>query len=424
MKTQPATQGRAHEVLFPVVANGGGALLRVVARNERPPPHPSGLDPVISELMDNGLYSAGQTAWAALRRCGQRRSGWLAAREAFLGVVNPGDLPGLTPVNARSAELGLALALALQRANSPLREVIATGALDTGGGNRDVAVTPVAHIEQKLKLIASEFRQPGAAPVPPLLLLPCYEPDGTLVETRHADILAELARFGIKVQFVETLRQALEHVSAQRLARHPAERAVKLASGLLALLAFAATSAWLWFQQPIEARFLPVTLSDGTTSATPLRVSLSSAEGVPEALEGCPVGPAARIATGEALALRFSTAPHTPSRWFGTHAAVVVVGSETGVKIVPAIEPSGFEPDTAQGFIARVIDPPEENLLAVLMRPARPFDLAHLEAQLRDRIDPLDPAVRLRAAENLLPTMARGVLFHRFTSTGGTAPCE
>lgn len=417
--------GVNHEVLIPVVGAGGGALLRAVARNERPPTHPAGLDPVISELNDHGLYQVGLTAWAALRRCGQRRSGWLAARETSLGVANPGDVPGLTQTNARSAELGLALALALQRADSPLREVIATGALDSGGNDRAVPILPVAHLDQKLKLIAAEFRQPGAAPVPPMLLLPRLEPDGTPVEIRHADALAELARLGIAVRVVDTLTDALSLISAQRLARHPAETLMKRSAALVLLVGIALAGGWTWLARPIEARFVPVTLPDGATAITPLRVR-PGAQGIPEALHGCPAGPATRLATGEALAIRFVTAPHAPSRWLGMQAAVVAVGSVTGVKVLPLspILPADHTPGDVSGFIAEIADPAQENLLAILLRPGRPFDLAALEARLRERVGPLDPAVRLSVAENLLRTMAPGALIHRFTTTGALVPCD
>lgn len=435
-----ARRSRGHEVLIPVVgvddhafqpgvgtAEGSeaGSLVRVVARPDMPPPHPAGLDPVIAELNDVGLYQAGQTAWAALRRCGQKRSGWLAAQSVSLGVANPGDVNGLAPANAHSAELGLALALALQRAGSPLHEVIATGALDPGGRDPLVPVLPIAHLDRKLELIAAEFRQPGAAPVPPLLLLPSKEPDGTPVERRHAAALKALRRRGIQAEPVATLAEALIRVRAQQLARHPGERLVKAVVALAVVLGFALAGGLVWLNRPIEAQFLPVTLPDGRVAQTPLRVRLG-AEGLPEALTECEAGTAARLATGEALAIRFATAAHGPSRWLGTQAAVVAVGSATGVKVLPATTaiPGGFVPGTAQSFIADIVDPAQENLLAILLRPGRAFDPAALEARLQARLAGLDPAVRLSAAENLLRTQAPGILVHRFTTTGQTPPCD
>lgn len=403
-----------------------GCLVRVMARAELPPPHPAGLDPVIAELNDIGLYQAGQTGWAALRRCGQKRGGWLAARSVSLGVANPGDVTGLDPANARSAELGLALALALGRAASPLPEVIATGALDAGGRDPQIPVLPIAHLDRKLALIAAEFRQPGAAPVPPLLLVPCTEPDGTPVETRHGAALAALQRLGIRIQPVATLAEALAHLRARQLARHPAERLVKAAGATALALALAAGGGWVWVNQPITAHFLPVTLPEGTAAPTPLRVRLD-ASGRPEALTDCPAHPATtnRLATGESLAIRFATTPHGPAQWLGTRAAVVAVGSATGVKVpmTGSAIPGSFPPEMAQSFIIDIVDPAQDNLLAILLRPGRSFDLAALEARLQARLGGLDPAVRLSAAENLLRTLAPGILLYRFTTTGQEPAC-
>ncbi len=414
-----------HEVLIPVVGSAGGTLVRVVARHEQPPAHPAGLDPVISELVEHGLYQAGQTAWAALRRCGQRRGGWLAGPGVSLSLANPGDLVGLSPANARSAELGLALALALQRAGAPLHEVLATGMLDSGSSDPAVPVRPVAHLESKLALIATEFRQAGAAPVPSLLLLPRTDPDGTLVESRYAEPLAELARLGIRTRVVDSLADALTQIAARRMARHPAETALKTLAVLGLLICVATAGAWQWLNQPIEAWFVPVARLDGTTVVTPLRARVGG-PGLPEILPGCVAGPATRLASGEMLAIRFVTAPQSPTRWLGTQAAVVAVGSASGVKVLPL--PSdvagGFAAGDIQGFVAEIIDPAQENLLAILLQPGRAFDLTALETRLRARIDPLAPAVRLSAASNLLATMAPGVLIHRFTSTGDTPPCS
>ena len=417
-------RARGREVLIPVVGATGGALVRVIARHEAPPAHPAGLDPVISELIEHGLYQAGQVAWAALRRCGQRRGGWLASSGAYISVANPGDFGGLSPANARSAELGLALALALQRAGSPLREVLATGMLDPGSHDPSVPVRPIAHLQGKLDVIAAEFRQAGAAPAPSLLLLPRTDPDGTPVETRYAERLDELAKMGIRTRVVDTLAEALVLVAARRMARHPAETAVKTVAALVLLIGLAVAGAWQFLTLPIDASFTPVARLDGTTLITPLRARMG-AQGNPEVLPACAAGPATRLATGEMLAIRFVTAPQAPTRWLGIQAAVVAVGSISGVKVLPLPLGvlAGFVPGETQGFVAEVIDPAQENLLAILLQPGRAFDLTSLESHLRARIDPLDPAVRLSAASNLLRTMAPGVLFHRFTSTGDVPPC-
>src|SRR5262245_14445484 len=119
------TEFETREALIPMV--GGkllGTLCRIAADGELPPAHPAQLDRALSELLESGLYQAGQQAKAAAHMFKLPRSGWLRATTVALHVVNPGDVVGLAAENATSAELGLALAMLMYRGQTDERCVL------------------------------------------------------------------------------------------------------------------------------------------------------------------------------------------------------------------------------------------------------------------------------------------------------------
>jgi hypothetical protein len=155
----------AREALIPLVGDAaGGSVARIAADAELAAPHAAHLDRSLIELLENGLYQAGQQAKSAVRQFPLPGHTWLPRASEALHVVNPGDVVGLGAENANSAELGLALALLMFRAQSEQRAVIASGALDLNSGRRDVPVLPVHHLAGKLRLIVRHFSQPGSAP--------------------------------------------------------------------------------------------------------------------------------------------------------------------------------------------------------------------------------------------------------------------
>src|SRR5262249_30191456 len=147
----------AREVLIPLVGSGeAGALCRVAADGHLPPQHPAHLDRSISELLEGGLYQAGQQARAAVRRL--QLGGWLRRpAPVAVSIVNPGDVAGLAPDNSASAELGLALAMLMFTTQSPNRIVIASGALESGSADLDCPIRPVHHLRAKFVLVEKYF---------------------------------------------------------------------------------------------------------------------------------------------------------------------------------------------------------------------------------------------------------------------------
>lgn len=417
----------AREVLVPVVTGQDGALARIRADGEDPLPHPARLDPAISELIEHGLYQAGQQAVAALRRTPQRRGGWLPAPRGTLSLSNPGDVIGLADANSASSELGLALALAAFRAQGAGRGLIATGALAPGEGGA-VPVRPVHHLGAKLALVARHFRQPGAAPPPPICLVPETDSDGCPVAEACAPEVRELADLGIVVTPVATLEAALAVAGLRRAAPHPADRRLRgWAAAAMSGLALGAALFWA-VSRPVSAVFLPAALDDGSLRATPFAASL--VEGRLEPRQDCLVDGMPLMRNGEVVALRMETragagALGVLDRWLGVHAVVVGVGSESGVKVLPLPASAGPREDPVQSVLVPVTGPAEDNLLVVLFRRARPFDRDRLEADLRQRLDGLGSHERIAAAANNLETRAPGLLVYRFRNAAEEAgPCR
>ena len=422
----------AREVLIPLVAGPEaqtGALGRVLADADLPPPHPARLDPVISELLEHGLYQAGQQALAGLRRYRQRSRGWFRGRSGALSVANPGDLLGLAPANANSAELGLALALALFRAQARTAVVLATGALDSGESDPRVPVRPIHHLGAKLAHIERHFRQAGGSAPPKLCLVPTTDPDGVPVTERHSAAIQALAELGIGVRPVATLAEALECIGARDRAPHPAERTLRWSAGLVVGAAVGLLAAVLYLDRPLPLAFAPASLADGRVALTPLRAHWSTQTGL-SPLPNCSPGtgglPVYRSGDVVALRLVWPDSGIGADRWLGYFGVVVGVGAISGVKVLP-LQPdrtdSPLMPGTVHGVLVPVVDPEEDNLLAILVRRARPFDREQLQRQLGGHLDGLRPSEQISAASNWLERQAPGVLTYRFRNTAQEASC-
>jgi hypothetical protein len=205
----------SREVLIPLVGPGsGGALCRVAADGNLPPHHPAHLDRSISDLLESGLYQAGQQARAAVRRL-RLNGGWLRRpAPVALSIVNPGDVAGLAPDNSASAEIGLALAMLMYLAQSPNQTVIASGSLEANSVDPDGRIRPVHHLHAKFGVVERHFRQSGVAAPPALFFTPAVDVDQAEVREKYADAVARLLAMGIDVVPVASLRAAAEKLRA------------------------------------------------------------------------------------------------------------------------------------------------------------------------------------------------------------------
>ena len=417
-----STNFTAREALIPVVGGTeGGAVARVAADGELAAPHPAHLDRSLVELLENGLYQAGQQAKAAIRLLALPGRGWLARSSEALHVVNPGDIVGLSAENASSAELGLALALVLFQSQAEPRAVIASGALDLGGATRDIRVLPIHHLAGKLRLVARHFSQPGSAPAPKNFIVPTHDPDGASVVDRYQPEIQALSALSIEVRCVWTLADAAQIVGARRRAQSRTERGLRRMLAAVAGIIVVAVAARYWFNAPIPLSFTPVASAEGSVIATPAR-SVPRTSPM-ELLRPCRAGddlPA--FSVGEYIAVRLRTGSlHGLGTWLGGYQHVLVSVSGSGVKVLPPPSTVPVAPGADVGYLLEVREPQEETLLVWLAKRGSPFDPAGLEAHLRRQLQPLQPGERISAARNLLKSAAPGVLLYSFRSVSPEA---
>lgn len=415
----------AREVLIPLVdAGGAGGLCRIAAEGRLPPPHPARLDPALSELLEAGLYRAGQQARAGARRLRLPGSGLLAPPRVALAVANPGDLAGLSAENAASAELGLALALLLYLCQARPGVVLASGALAPGDEDPDVPVRPVHHLGAKLSLIPAHFAQTGAAAPPRLLLLPAQDPDGVAVTRRYEREIARLAALGIETRPVTSLRGAAELLGATRLRRRPAERWLRGGLAAAAMAGLLAALGWQQIERPIPLTFAPAALDGGRIVDTPFRASLQETGGL-ALLPGCRAGELPAYRAGDLLAFRVKAgeADDALGRLLGYRGLLAAVSVESGVKLLPLAEGGRIEPGSLVAQLLPVRGPAEDNLVVLLLRRGRLPDAGALERRLRERLAPLGPAERLSSARGLLQQAAPGSLTYLFRSETGPEAC-
>lgn len=410
----------ARATLIPVA----GALARITADGEPGAPHPAGLDQTLVELWAKGglaLYRAGRQAKAAARQV--RLAGQRPARPPVetLHVEGAGEINRLPVESISGAELGMALALLMLRAQCRMHVVLASGELGSADGGADIPVRPVANLADCLRTVAHHFNQPGAGPAPRLFLIPRHDPDDPAVGGGYRSQLAELRTLGIEVREIRTLAEAARLVGARRWPTRPARRLLQALSGATALIALALLTLDLSASAPIPLSFGAIASADGTISVTPARRPDAIA---PEMLPPCHIPgsqtPAFVIGEHMAIRLRTGTAHDLAARLLGYQHALVSVSSTGGTRVLapPTLSPVDAHAATAS---IEVRAPAEVRLLVWLVKRGAPFDRAALADKLRRALAPLLPAERMSAARNLLRASAPGVLFYTYQTVSPDA---
>ncbi|MFO1434707.1 MAG: hypothetical protein U1F76_32275 [Candidatus Competibacteraceae bacterium] len=226
----------------------------------------SDLDRVAAPLRPAGLYNAGCQAANSVRKLGLKPP-WLALYQWYYRQASveqqrlhlvQGQLPkewcpslGGSNIEGRSAELGLALALLLSASNARRQCLIATGQLGGQPGgrfkSREVQIEPINSLPEKLRLVARLAEQeqlPSHERNKPLLFLTparC-EVEGKWVDTKTLPEVAELERWGVKVEPCSRLSDAARLIGARRARWLPWDMFL----GGLALLLSILIMVWIW----------------------------------------------------------------------------------------------------------------------------------------------------------------------------------
>lgn len=430
----------SREVLIPLVGAGGkGALCRVAADGRLPPNHPAHLDRSISELLESGLYQAGQQARAAIRRL-KLGGGWLdRPAPVALSIVNPGDVAGLAPDNSASAEVGLAIAMLMYLAQSSNQTVIATGALDVNSADPDGPIRPVHHLTAKFDTAERYFLQSGVPAPPALFFTPELDVDGTPIKEKHADAIRSLGSVGIEIVPVRSLRAAGARLRALNLRQRARDLWLQRCAAAAAILAFVVAADLLFSEakswlsmRPVAMRFLSVSLPDGRILQTPIRYH-QKPDGTSEAMLPCRTATELPIyQAGDRLAAKVQSG--SPDDWtgmFGPNHHVLVAISTPGqandpanktiVKILSLPAPDTIRSGEEIGFMVELQK--SDELVVLLAQRFKPFDSNRLAGELHELLDPLRADERVNAARRSLQNSAAGALAYVFRTTEKAEDC-
>lgn len=425
----PQADGRAAKVLVPIVPAGGErvvspmSLLSIVAGDT---PHCAAPEQVSQDIAGLGreLRLAGRKAkdaayalkltpprwWLWRRGTGVPLTPMLRAEDADFGKG------AVQEENARSAELGIALALLLSLTcrGGAIGTVIATGALSPPKADSgEAAVEPVALIETKLDLILRQLEGVSGPhnkiAGPGHLFLPVEElmRDGGRrgVAQTHADALGKIAAHGFAIHYVRSLRQAADILGAVRLPMEPWQVWSNVAAAAL-ISAVAAFGGYRYYDRvhdlpldwaAVEGRVAPLRAAHDGDGFRPLPPCVAPSDG--------------RLAlrAGESLLLK---AVVPGGRFDDLAYAVLWADGGGGVKVWTG-DMAGkgrIGSDGALNFALTAENPPGRGVVGVTARRLSAFDQQELMTRVRKAMQAAPDAGRLNAAEGVMRAVAPGFL--------------
>ncbi len=421
---------RPREVMIPVAGASPGvaAIARIIAGQPGAPgANPAQLDREIAGLLECGLYGAARQAKGAERMLRAHDGRGPSPPACELSVTNPGDVVGLAEVNGDSAQLGLALAMMLFRSQARAPAVIATGALDVRSSDPAVPVRPIHRLHGKLNALIAYYRQPGAVKPPADCFVPVHDPDGETVLSRYNAQVCALADLGVTVRPVTSLAEAVDRLGARRAVADPARRR-RLAAGLaVTMVLLVAAAVYAVVHQPVAVAYLPVDLTNGVVRMTPLALIETGGQLTESSRQCTGQSGLAAHSVGERLLIRATVGD--PNAWLdrltGLGAAVVAVGRDSGLKVLPLPPPwdRTLDAGTAVSFRLAIIDAGEPTLVSLVVHRGGDIDRSALESALRRHLAPLKTGEHLSAARAWLDGRSEGALHYLFESVETTAPC-
>lgn len=439
-------------VLIPLANLGGrdGRVARIVAGGVRTAYHAAGLNPHITDLHDWNLYEAGSNALGVVKNFvlpTESLLGRLRIRPltAHISVTNGPEILGLDRHNAKSAELGIALAALMYETQSAAKMAIATGSLAQNAlPDGDIAILPIAYIDQKIAALrdALERQKGGAFASSIVFILPDKTEAGEKTAEVYAAELGSLqAQFkaqGVALSFcfAGRLRTALAALGGRAMKAHPAE---KFASRVIAgagAAALCALGLLTFLNAPIKLSFAEIDIASGERLDSPLRgvfdVSLQK-----YVVEKVCLGPQRMpvLRNGDSLFIRVKAEADAVSRLLGYNFAVLTVSEHSPVRaftsdmisLTPeAARLKSLNPN-AQTELAGIIDitpPPERTTVFVLAQRWRHFDPGSLKREVEEVIADKPGADRINSAAAYLARRAPGYIDYYFVSTEDEPKCD
>jgi hypothetical protein len=447
-------------VLIPLAGFGddAGRIARVQADSTSATRNPAGLKPQIAELADWQLYEAGAIALGAIKRLSLKPRGFAPFQRltrtsvsGLLTVTNGPDLLGLTAENARSAELGLALALLMHASQIRDRLVIATGCLSRdaapGIATRDVAVLPVGEMKRKIAVLeeALELQKGSAYTRRIVFFVPSVTPEGAPTTAKHAAEFQHLTdayrQQGVEIEVcpVGTLREAAAKLQIEGTVATTADR-VLVACLIAALITMGAAGLmYRWVTAPLHLAFGNIELTSGVSVASPMRAVFDIGKKTFVMRPTC-FG-AQRIPiyrAGESLVFRaiMRNGSLLGRGLLGYHYVVISVSEQSGLKVFPA-ETFRHPVSLTEHATARPLDvswqltavipvdaPGEKNKLIILARRLQPFDSAALRHDLEAALEGRPASQRINTVVAQLAGYVPGYLDYSFLSADGDVACD
>jgi hypothetical protein len=447
-------------VFIPIAdPRGNGGRLTMVRADDVPPAYDAALLPQIAELAHRDLYEAGSVALGAIRRLRLHTRGPVDFQplraKPIPGFLSTSDGPNVIspdPANARSAELGLALALLAFGGQCSERVIIATGQLDADAAQvEDVFVHPVGELSRKFQAIHDAVVA-GAVPVAGTARIQLFVPERTADDREtsivHADDLANLksavVRKGgtLEICPVSTLNGAVKHLGIRGLAPTAGEQLLLGGSVVGLLAALTGLMGYFWFNSAIQLTLADIVLSDGAALASPIRAGFDPTKRafvMREACLGAQATPVYRA--GESLVMRVAVADPAkrPEFFRGYHFTLVAVSERSGIKVFPPealgrpLAKSGdgrnvmslpLQSKSELSVDVPIEGPSERVKLIVLARRGWPTNADSLRTALAAALKDKPENERINAATTYLSRSAPGYLDYTFRSVEDVTTCE
>ena len=444
------------EVLIPLATARAEACSDVCHVRAESDPHglseSGGFHPTIAALRAMGLHKAGQRALDRVNILPSRRAGSLKLprllparqRSSRLKPLNVEAVRSLGPDNARSAELGLALAILTLERHRNARLIIATGALaDKANGATSALYTPVlpvAGLSQKFQAIGDWLENhrplPGGANLD--ILVPLQTLSGAEVTTEHASDISvlqkRLATIGYKaaIRPVGSLAQAAEILGA---ADAPVDLKEYLARATLALC-LCVVALLLASLTPLRPQATTLDFFIDGPLQTPVVQRRIKGQQMPVA--HCRDADAVlKLREHDVLTVRYTTDATWWPAW-SYQVMFVVIGQTSAAKVFTgdALHPDDVPKKNSKnaiefGFAIDVGDVQEDMILVTLGRKIFPFKTASVFSVLgqAQHLAVVEPATQsnannaLNAQAAALQEIYGSFTWHNFRVVGESQAC-
>lgn len=414
-------------------------------------------DRVSAPLRKNSpaLYQSGSVAANALRKIPFKHRLF-----AFFQTIKPNaiveskrlhSVTAWGPTEGRSAELGLALALAASICEGQ-RVIVATGALssskttsDSGSVFRsdDVKVQPVGSLLEKLNLLLFEI-QHGAfqeliAHQEILLITPkTFMHAGHEQQVRMLPEVKTLNTLGVKVVPVDWLSEALSAIKADTAHYLVIDRIIQIMIGLIVLLVITIGSWLVWRETEIPMAFISV--DSGNTEAQPFELCIRNRKHYALPIKKTmfvPSVPTTGVIGWRTQIGESNTVDSRLAGFFGFqgyYIAIVVISEFSPptfdyARIGNTTKPLRIAPGQSYEGWVKLNDRAETNVLILLAQRHTRFDANWLREQFQKRFPAsmLSSVNSMRqdvdAATDFIKTLAPGSLIFPFVSVKENSKC-